>query len=288
MKSPRLLAKVLVSPTILAALAVLAGCELFTGRTGGGTETESAVVLHNVDGSPAAGARVRLRPADYLADSLLVTEEVETRMDATTDARGAFRFPDLPAGAWRLEADGGNGRGLVADFRIEEGDDGIRLADDTLRPHGSISGTFAERDPEHARYVQIQGMERLVIADPATGSFLVNGLPPGHYHLRFLALQPFRGQAARREVAVASGEVASLDPVALQGETRLAFRVDSGALVVDGVGERNPVLFDNEYWSAEPDNEFAWALASITPVRLPRSCSSFSSDSCTADSFLCS
>lgn len=265
MKSPRLPAKVQAGPVVLAVLAALAaltGCELFTGRTGGGTETESAVVLHNVDGSPAAGARVRLRPADYLADSLLVTEEVETRMEATTDARGAFRFRDLPAGAWRLEADGGNGRGLVADFRIDDGDAGIRLADDTLRPHGSISGTFAERDPEHVRYVQIQGMERLVIADPATGSFLVNGLPPGRYHLRFLALQPFRGQAARREVAVASGEVASLDPVALQGETRLAFRVDSGALVVDGVGERNPVLFDNEYWSAEPDNEFAWALAS--------------------------
>lgn len=247
---------------VLAAVLALCGCDLFAGRTGGGTETETAGVLRDADGTPAVSARVTVRPADYLADSLLTSEEVKPRLETWTDAAGRFRLRGLPPGAYRLEAEDGIGRGLVHDF-VQEAGKRYVVPTDILRPHGSISGSFApDSNPNSGRFVQIYGLERLVKADPATGAFMVNGLPPGTYDLRFLGFEAFRRQKVLRGVKVISGEVAHLEPVALEEIAKLSFRMEDGALAIDGVDAKSPVIFDNEFWDNGPDNEYVWAKAS--------------------------
>jgi hypothetical protein len=255
-------------PAILVAL-LFAGCELLSGRTGGGTETESAGIFRNADGSPAVSARVLVRPSEYVADSLLSSEESSPHLQTWTDARGRFRFRGLPLGSYRLEAEGGNGRGLVVDFSLEREGQRLELPAGTLLPHGSISGSFApDSSPNLGRYVQIYGMERLVKADPKTGAFMVNGLPPGRYDLRCLGLEPFRKQTDIRGVEVVSHEVTHLDPVVLEPVAKLAFTVEDGALAVAGLGPRTPVILDNEYWDNGFENEYAWAKASAGTLDL--------------------
>lgn len=247
---------------VFATALALSGCELLAGRTGGGTETETAGVFRDADGTPAVSARVMVRPADYLADSLLTSEEVKPRFETWTDASGRFRLRGLPAGAYRLEAEDGMGRGFVYDFVQETGKRHV-VPTETLRPHGSISGSFApDSNPNLGRFVQIYGLERLVKADPATGAFMVNGLPPGAYDLRFLGIEAFRKQKVLRGVKVVSGEVAHLETVALEEIAKLSFQVEAGALAIDGVDAKSPVIFDNEFWDNGPDNEYVWAKAS--------------------------
>lgn len=249
---------------LLSALVLLGGCEMFSSRTGGGTETESAGVLRNADGTPAVSARVLVRAADYLADSLLTTEEAKTGLQTWTDARGQFRFVGLSPGSYRLEAEGGDGRGLVKDFILDGEGHRLTLEPDTLRPHGSIYGSFApDSNPNQGRYVQIYGLERLVKADPATGAFMVNGLPPGAYDLRFLGLEQFRKQTVLRGVVVVSGEVTHLEPVRLEELAKLTYSIDSGALAIDGMGPGSPVILDNEFWDNGVENEYVWAKAGL-------------------------
>lgn len=230
---------------------------------GGGTETESAGILRNSDGSPAVAVRVQVRPSDYLADSERTGENADRRFSTSTDNGGRFRFVDLPPGPYRLEAEDG-GRGTVADFTLLDKDHKIALPVDTLRPHGSIYGTFApDSNPTQGRFVQVYGLERLIRADSVTGGFQINNLPPGTYSLRFLGLEPFRKQAVRETVQVVSGEVRHLEPVHLAEEAKLTFHVPpgSGSLVIDGMGPGSPLILDNEFWDNGVENEYVWAKA---------------------------
>lgn len=252
----------------LAVAALLAGCETSAGRTGGGTETETVGVLRNVDGSPAVGALVRFRPVDYLADSLLEGKDAPD-WETTTDRQGRFNMRKLAPGAYRLHADGGNGRGLVQDIFLERPDQRLVLDPDTLRPHGSIAGRIVlDTTADLQLHVQVYGMEKRLLADPGNGSFMVNDLPPGRYKLRFLGIGPYRRQAVATS-EVRSETVTRLDSMVLDETAKLTFRIDSaGALAIDGLGPRSPVIFDNELWDNGPDNEYIWAKASAGELDL--------------------
>lgn len=241
----------------LAAAVLLGGC-----FGGGGTETETVGVLWNTDGSPAAGALVRFRPVDYLADSLLEGKDAPD-WETKTDARGRFIMRNLAPGAYRLHADGGNGRGLVEDIFLERTDQRLELEPDTLRPHGSIAGRIVlDTTADLQLHVQVYGMEKRLLADPGNGNFMVNELPPGEYKLRFLGIGPYRRQAVDT-TEVHSGTVTRIDSVVLDEAAKLAFSIDSaGSLAIDGLGPRSPVIFDNELWDNGPDNEYVWAKAS--------------------------
>jgi hypothetical protein len=254
----------------LFALAALCGCELFAGK-GGGTETESKVVAGravNADGSPAALARVTLRPADYLADLVSKEKADPGSKDTLTDAHGRFSLGELPTGSYRIEIAGNEARGSIHDFSVTELGKGLMLPADTLEPRGSISGSFApDSESQLASFVQVYGMERLVKADPA-GNFILYNLPPGDYDVRCSSLQPFRREAVRMGIRVQSGKQTAMDAVVLEKEAKLAFRIDSTGLQILGLDSTNPVIIDNERWDNGPDNEYFWAKASLGAMDL--------------------
>ena len=77
---------------------------------------------------------------------------------------------------------------------------------DVIRPRGSIAGYFApDSEAQSARFVQVFGMERLVLAEPS-GAFVLNNLPEGEYDIRCSSLQPFRRDAVIQRIKVRSGE----------------------------------------------------------------------------------
>jgi hypothetical protein len=252
------------------SLTALTGCEQLAGR-GGGTETESKVVAGraiNADGSPAVLARVSLRPADYLADPISTEETSPRRKDTVTDAQGRFSLGSLPAGAYRIEIAGAEARGSIHDFRLDGDGEPMGLATDTLKPRGSVLGSFApDSEAQLTRFVQVFGMERLVKADYA-GGFVLYNLPEGVYDIRCSSLQPFRRDAVLRGIRVESGKQTRIDPVRLEKEAKLGFSVDAVGLRIEGVDSTNPVIFDNERWDNGVDNEYIWAKASLGKLDL--------------------
>ncbi|HKP95604.1 MAG TPA: carboxypeptidase regulatory-like domain-containing protein [Fibrobacteria bacterium] len=259
-------------PALAAVLAagLLAGCEMSAGR-GGGTETESRVVAGravDADGSPAMRARVTLRPSDYLPD-LISTEEVSKRVkDTVTDAQGRFNLGGLPAGDYRVEIAGAEARGSIHDFSLTFDEEGLQLATDTVKPRGSIAGSFApDSEVQLTRFVQVFGVERLVKADPS-GGFILYNLPEGVYDIRCSSLQPFRRDAVLRGVTVGSGKQTAIPPVRLEKEAKLGFSVDAQGLRIEGLDSTNPVILDNERWDNGVDNEYIWAKASLGSLDL--------------------
>lgn len=240
----------------------LSGCELMGGRTGGGTETETAGTLYYPDGTLAVNASVIARPADYLADSLLTSEQASLRFSVKTDAKGRFRIARLPLGAYRLEAQSGLRRGLIKDFVLEKEGQRIAFKPDTLRLNGSILGRIVDSTGARGGHVQVFGLERLVNADTATGTFMLNDLAPGTYDIRCIGLGAFRKQAHLGGLVVKSGETLTLDDIVLEEVPKLTFKAEGGALTIEGVDTASPVIFDNEFWDNGPENEYIWAKAS--------------------------
>lgn len=253
---------------VLAA-ACLGACEFLAGK-GGGTETESKVVAGRVvdaTGHPSVATRVILRPDDYLADP--VSPVVSRRIQETvTDAQGRFALRELPAGAYRVEFAGTGSEGSIRDFSLARDSQGLVLPVDTLKPWGSIAGSFApDSEAQLSRFVQVYGMERLVKADRA-GAFVLGDMPEGRHDIRCSSLQPFRREAVRRGVEALPGEQTTLDPVTLAKEAKLAFSIDSAGLHIEGLDSANPVIMDNERWDNGIENEYLWAKASLGALNL--------------------
>ncbi len=259
--------KILHLSTIFTCLI---GCDFLAGK-GGGTETESKVEVAgravNTDGSPAVGARVALRPADYLTDPVTPDDSLP-RQETITDAQGRFQLSKLPPGAYRLEGSGSESGGFIQDFKIDRDSQTLVLPKATLLARGSIAGTFApDSEMRLSRFVQVYGMERLVIADP-TGAFLIGNLPPGNYDLRFSSTEPFRREAILRGITVVTGKPTPLDAVALIKEAKLAYSVDSVGLKIDGMDKGNPIILDNEFWGDGIEPGYLWTKASLGEVNL--------------------
>jgi hypothetical protein len=184
----------------------------------------------------ASGVRVTLTP---VAESSRGSNGLSAPIAATTRADGAFEFPAVIPGAYRLDVSpsGGwwprsaivNGRDAL-DQSLDVGATGIEGMAVTLsdRP-ASIAGTFTgpagRPAPEHfivvfasERAFWSPGSRRVVSVRPATdGGFEVRGLPPGSYQLAALT---------------------DLDPADLEDASFLESLVPSAVPVTLGEGER--------------------------------------------------
>lgn len=260
----------------LACLCLATGCLLGGGGTetglhggGGGTETENVVGRAvNESGDPVAYARIQLRPADYLADLAPSEHPAPGVRDTVTDGQGRYGFTNLPSGSYRVEIGGTESGGAINDFMLPESGKGKVLVPDTLRPRGSIAGSIApDSESQSACFVQVYGMQRIVQAD-LHGNFILYSMPKGIYNVRVSSQQPFRREALWKDITVAAGQRTTLDPVVLAKEAKLSFRIDSGAVRIDGLDSTNPVIFDNERWDNGPDNEYVWSKASTGSLNL--------------------
>lgn len=190
----------------LLVLAIAAGTMIGLFRCsdpvagGTGTEVECrdgiAGRVVRPDGTPAAFAKVTVRPVDYLSHPLLADSLwlFWPETDTLTDDSGRFFVRTLDTGQLALivsiHTDGVDSAVLI---RTEKtADTGTQvLGTDTLRAAGVISGRVnlpISDDSVHCRLL-VYGMERQVLIG-VDRAFVVSGLPPGTYRIAFFFDQP--------------------------------------------------------------------------------------------------
>ncbi|MDB5103245.1 MAG: putative protein of unknown function acetylesterase [Fibrobacteres bacterium] len=224
---------------LAGGLAVLAAMQCSNRPTevadgGGGSEAVALIgSFEYPDHTPAAMARVRLRPKLFLSDTgRAASPEAGTVIDAVTDASGNFRMDSVKRGEYFLEINDSSSRGLLVPCVLTGDTSEVKLGKAALQPTGSVIGSIVPPEGFAGRtYVQVYGLERQVKADSATGRFSVEGMPEGTYTLR----------------AVYSA--AAVDPR----------EIDSVAVAADSpdptdIGAVRLASFENENYSAWPQS----------------------------------
>jgi hypothetical protein len=248
---------------------------LLTGCLGGATETETGTAQINgqvkrPDGSPAVGARVRLRQSGFQAGSVVQpAESGRVQGDTVTDAAGRFAFNQILGGEYLVEALFSEGYGAALKFTVPPAFKRIDLKPLILQPIVTVTGRVRFSDSSLApAFVHVLGTEQWAMADSATGAFILWSLPPGIFDLRvstpmpFFPAKDFPGQVVQLPSSLAIGDLV-LDKVSKQ-----EFVLAGGKLAIPGIEGGNPVLYDNDFGHNTWDNEFLWALASLGKVDL--------------------
>ena len=166
-----------VCEALAVGLSALLGAGLVSacsndGKVAGGTEAESTIALQVqlADGSPAAKARVRMLPGDFLSDGEISAEWVES------DADGFVEMAAEP-GAYAVEVRNvrdSRASGAVIKFTLDSNDSRI----DTVRL-GELSRIegFVFLGAE-APVIRVVGLDRFVVPD-SSGHFVIDSLPAG-------------------------------------------------------------------------------------------------------------
>jgi hypothetical protein len=169
----------------------------------GGSETTNGITACAIraDGTPAAGAIVRLRRSDWVTQPPALAKTAIYGADALTDSNGRFEMRGVNPGIYRIEVTDpstlrqdsgttGSGRGGAVLFACSlDVRDTLDLGVDTLRPFATIAGTIDTAGRVGQRlYVQVNGLERLVAVNDS-GRFVLNDLPAGNFTLRAVTAQ---------------------------------------------------------------------------------------------------
>ncbi len=165
-------------------LLMLAGCASDTDMSAGfGSETTNGVTatVKRIDGTPAAGALVRLRPIDYVRPLALDKARLAVR-EATTDSNGCFVLDSIEAGEYRIEVTDRDSSAVLIDTEINAF---VDAGEHVLRRYATIIGTVEPAPHGTAQYVQVYGMERLAGVH-TDGTYCLGDLPAGSYRLRII------------------------------------------------------------------------------------------------------
>lgn len=205
-----------------AVLAASLSCDGPARVAGGASETEATIagLVRAPDGkTPVAGAKVRLRPANFLADTSMGALG-QTGRDTLTGEDGSFRFPKVFLGDYTLEATDGE-HGDLASASVDGSRNLLEVGNLVLQRTTSVHGRIVT--PAGAvggAYVRVFGLDRRALSDSA-GRFGLEGLPPGVFDLRITPISPTLSSRSVLGVALAAG--ASVD----LGDIPLASALDS-------------------------------------------------------------
>lgn len=178
---------------IIALLALAFGCK--PEDTAGGSVEENEVLagtLYLPDGTPAAGATVRVYTVDHVPGTKSIAKQEAGRelvFSAQTDEKGRYSIDSLPRGEYNLLGQDNNlvsYRDSVFIWGQPKG-----LGSDTLRAPGSLTG-WVKLQPNHdprTVTVQVLGTNTFVNAG-ADGKFVLEGLAAGQYSLQVLTTEP--------------------------------------------------------------------------------------------------
>jgi hypothetical protein len=182
-------------PAFLAAAAYWS-CGGFEPLAGGTSETTNGfvAVVHGQNGAPVSRALVRLRPEDYRSDTAGtgVPYNGVSIIDTLSDSAGRFAFMNIDTGKYSVEIQDGMGGGAL--LRSSTLKDSIKdFGVVVVGPVVSITGFIDRKAVAESVtvYVRAYGMERLARADPATGIFVLSGMPQEQYSLYFMTSSPF-------------------------------------------------------------------------------------------------
>jgi hypothetical protein len=236
-----------------ALCAALVSCGTFQPLAGGTSETTNGITALVLDtlGAPVANATVKLRPADYLTDTsaAIPNRAPSARFDTVTDQNGRFKIESVDTGAYTIEVQGNGGCGAICSGRTQRN----RILDCgavMVKPNGRLYGVvdLSIMPQKAAVYIQVYGLERLVRADPSTGSFIVNNLPEGRYTVRIKPSLPsfapadMGDNAVKPGVATGLGIVAFVPYEAWSHSRELRLNTSGSGAGVNGTVTRFPVL----------------------------------------------
>ena len=207
------------------------------------SETTNGMILSVVsaDGIPAAGARMRLRPCDYVTKLPALAKSAVLDTDALTDAHGICKINGIAPGAYRIEVSRGDSAVLFACSLAVR--DTLYLGPDTLRPcatvHGTVDTTGMSGTP---LFVQVIGLERLVAVDKA-GSFTLSDLPAGLFSLRIVTADNAGTNVVRTDqVSAVAGASTTVTMQGWNYSKRLYFNTTASGAGVTGTVTGFPVL----------------------------------------------
>ena len=164
-------------PASIAMLLALAACSN-DGKMAGGTEAESTIALQVqlADGTPAANARVRVLPGDYLSDGVNAAEWT------ASDGNGFVEMTAEP-GDYAVEVR--NVKGSVASGAVLN----ITLDTNTSKVDTVKLGELSTIEGfvflgKSAPVIRVAGLDRYVVPD-STGHFVIDSLPLGDFNINF-------------------------------------------------------------------------------------------------------
>ncbi|HMD68959.1 MAG TPA: hypothetical protein VKF42_08785 [Chitinivibrionales bacterium] len=170
---------------VWAAVPLLLRCGKSQSVVGAGSETTNArvtAVIYKSDGSPAAGATVRLRSSDYVTQPPALAKAAIYGADALTDSQGRFEIDDIDPGSYCIEVnDGGSSVLFACSLAVH---DTVHLGTGTLRPYAAVIGTIDSLT--ETAYAQVYGLERLASLS-SSGRFAFTDLPQGVLKVRVTA-----------------------------------------------------------------------------------------------------
>jgi hypothetical protein len=225
---------------LISAFFLLAVSCQFPGDLAGGSasEGEARVVGWAIgkDGSRAADAQVKVRPAGYLKDtsaSSILAFGGRIR-DLRTDSSGTFVIDTLDTGAYAITIFDRPSFSSLLRCHITKD---TSLGYTTLMPSGTITGSidpFSEKSMY--RYVQVYDIECASPIDSLTGEFILHDIPQGTYSLRLLAASDDMQPEVLKSVQVVAGARAMVQTGAWTHAARIFLNTTSdGAGVNDGV-----------------------------------------------------
>ncbi|MBK9576867.1 MAG: hypothetical protein IPK50_03200 [Fibrobacterota bacterium] len=203
--------------------AALSACGLDRDAGGSTSETSNGLQVQVVraDGRPAARTRVRIRPADYLADEWTRMDASKGIIDTVTDDSGCVRLR-RPGGDLRIEALGATGQ---AQAHL---DSSASIVNFRLAPPARLSGSVRLEPTDTRARIQVRGMERGIWTD-SLGRFQLDSLPSGRIEVRASIVS--RGAASEFLSALHPGESDSV--AGIQASIEHPIWTDSVTILVD-------------------------------------------------------
>lgn len=224
---------IVVMALVLGQLLASGCSDSPTGVAGGSsTEIPNGVVatVRCADGTPAGGVTVRLRPATYVATTVL-SKGTRSTHETTTDDSGRFAIDSLGMGEYRIEATDEESSAVVIDLAVLDTTLVSKPGDLTLKPYATVSGHVREPGVAFRHQmlrVQVYGLERLLAVGP-DGSFRADDLPEGTHAFRLHSVAediPSRDLGAAQATAA---DTAILEPrSAWNGTGRLYLNTATG------------------------------------------------------------
>ncbi|MFC1586162.1 6-bladed beta-propeller [Fibrobacterota bacterium] len=204
--------------------AVLFGCFEEEKVTGTSSEEGNAIVAGRLvyeDGTPAAGAKVYIRPHNAIADTsgLGLGKIAADTATTTTDDSGYYAIDTgvIDTGTYVIEGDDGSSNLVLIDsVTVQDEDSTVQVPEDTLKPAGALKGFIylSEGGDPRKVFILAFGINRFAQVE-SDGSFRFENLPEGQYDLQFISSLDDYGVLDTVGIPVISADTTDLDTLEL-------------------------------------------------------------------------
>jgi hypothetical protein len=183
-------------------------------NAGGTTDTGNArvaAVIYTHDGLRASGVKVTVTPANYLpvAGSYSAVDSSELQEFFTNDS-GAFVISKINEGKYAIEVNDENSCAAMLNISVGSSDSQTISLKDTLQPYATITGDAGIlKDSSDNRYILIYGSSR-IIPVKKDGSFVIEKLPEGVFHLKIIAGSKYDESIELENVKAYSSQAVSI------------------------------------------------------------------------------